>query len=272
MALVQSEKNGSFLTFDTDKHSYTLNGIHVPGVTTFIKGGLPESAMLTSWKIGQGAEFVWDHCADKGVDQSLKKEVLKNAKTAYTVRAQQAAAIGSMVHDYAYHFELNNHEEVKKILARANEHKDKEKILNGISKFEDWQKRNSDTLVASEEIVASVKHSFGGKYDRLASRNGLLVLSDFKTSNGFYVDQFIQLAAYVLAIEEWTDRRVSIIEILRFGKEDGKFETHVVDSRATIDEYIHQAVRCKQTYDFKNFWEKQKPFKVDYARSTKKTK
>jgi hypothetical protein len=100
---------------------------------------------------------------------------------------------------------------------------------------------------------------FCGKFDRLARRPGVgLVLSDFKTSSGIYADQKIQLAAYAVAIEFWMGLTVDAIEILRFGKDDGEFETELVTSKAAIHEFMQQAKRCRATYEFKKQWDRPK--------------
>jgi hypothetical protein len=127
----------------------------------------------------------------------------------------------------------------------------KDKLLNGIGKFKTWKEGNKDELIASESLIASPTHLFCGKFDRLARRNGRLILDDFKTSNSIYLDHFIQLGAYSIAIREWLGMNVEGLEILRFGKDDGEFETLLIDDPKEIKMFEEQAIRCRQTYEFR---------------------
>lgn len=264
---MRSEKDGHILEFDEEKHRYRLDGNAVPGTTTFAKGGYPTSELLTSWMIGQGAEYAYDHATGE------RKEVIKAAKTAYRVKAQEAASIGTTVHDYAY---LTESGRVREALQLLSEHEDSpnwEKINSGAKKFDTWHAQNKGETVLLEAIVASVVHQYAGKFDHLSLRNGLLVLSDYKTSNGIYVDQFIQLAAYAIAIEEWLDKwlaqynlplKVGGLEILRFGKEGGEdFQPLMVTEPAEIEAMKEQAIRCRQTYKFRLAWESDRRFKFN---------
>lgn len=260
--LIQSQCGENYLTFDDEKHIYNLNGEIVPGVTGFIKGGLPTAFYLTSWMIGKGAEFVvnyfrdWRTSEDEFPNADKVKELIKRAKTAYRKDAQAAADIGSIVHDYAYLVETNHPDRAQALIDIASYRADWAKIKNGIDKFVEWKKENNDEVVGAEQIVASVDHQFGGKFDRLGLRGKRLVLSDFKTSNGIYLDQFIQLGAYALAIKEWLGKTVDEIEILRFGKESGEFEVKGFKRKTDIKAFMDQAIRCRETFECVKTWEK----------------
>lgn len=244
------------LLFNEDTHRYTLDGNHVPGVTTFCKGGYPISEGLISWQKGEAAKYALDIGFQLGLvgdplSETRKKEILKEAKTKDKEKSEAAAELGTLLHDFAYYSELNNKEKVQEVLTIAERHPEWQKIKNEIDKFEAWKKENEDEMVASESIVASPIHQAAGKFDRLARRNGLLILSDFKTSNSIYIDHKIQLAAYRFMIREWLDLEVNGIEILRFGKDDGQFETELITDLKLLQELEMQAIRCRQTYAFK---------------------
>lgn len=271
MALIQSVKDKHYLTFDDVKHSYTLDGRHVPGVTTAMKGGYPQSAQLTSWMIGQGAKYTIDQVKAQWPDLD-EKAIIKGARTASKKVAEEAAGIGTIVHDYAYLTELGKIEEATKLVADNVDSPNWESINNGIKKFTGWKEENKDEIVSSEAIVAHVcpVHEgkeddsalcscYGGKFDRLAKRGDLLVLSDFKTSSGIYVDMFIQLAAYTIAIDQWLGLKVDAVEILRFGKEDGELQTLMMKGQ-DIEKFKQQAIRCRETYEFRKM-ESDKRFK-----------
>lgn len=271
MSLIQSTSNGHYLTFDDDKHRYILDGERVPGVTTFGHGGYPTSEALISWMKGQTGNAVFDALLSQQgggyyphvvfpISETERKEIVKKAKTADRTKSEEAADIGTLVHDFCYQTEVNKVVS-KELLDKIGLHKDKEKILAGVDKFTEWRKTNADEMVASESIIASPTHSFGGKFDRLARRDGKLILSDFKTSGAIYVDQFIQLAAYRIAIQEWLGMTVEGLEVLRFGKDDGEFETKMIDKPEEIKAFEEQAIRCRYTYIFRNKWESDKRFK-----------
>lgn len=266
MPLIQSIKDGHYLTFDEGRHEYFMDGERLPGVTTLVKSGMPESIPLTQWKIGHGVQWALDN-----KDKYSKAELIKLSKKAYEIESKKAASIGIFTHDYAYYTELGEISKANEILEKAKLEKDWNKIEQCINKFKEWHNETSDKIIASEKIVASIKHRYCGKFDRLVNRNGLVILSDFKTSSGIYVDQFIQLAAYTIAIKEWLDIDVDAIEIIRFGKTDGSFEVKTVKSKSSIEEFKQQAIRCIETYRFKSKWENSELFKYVSSR-TKKTK
>lgn len=261
MGIIVSEHNGHVLEFNEENHVYELDGDVVPGVTTLLKASLPTSFFLTSWMIGKGAEHVasyfkdWRTSEDDFPNEAKLKEVVKSAKTAYKKDANKAAGIGTIIHDFAYYTELGDHEKALAVLA-STKADDIGKVTNGVTKFKEWKAQNNDEIIATEAIVASPKYKFAGKFDRLARRNGRVVLSDFKSSSGIFVDMFAQLGAYALAIKEWMDITVDEVEILRFGKEKGEFEVRGFNKKADVKSFMDQAVRCIGTYNFMRKMEK----------------
>lgn len=269
MALIQSKKDEHQLTFDDIKHRYILDGNGVPGVTTFIKGGFPISFQLVNWMIGQGADYTYETLIKESThegnfiewpDNDSKKEIIKSAKVAYKKAAEEAAGIGTVVHDYAYLVETGKQREALVLLAEHEDTNQWDRINSAVKKFDEWKKQNESKILALEEIVASPTYQFGGKFDRLDHRNGRVILPDYKTSNGFYIDQFIQLAAYAIAIEEWKGIKVEGLEILRFGKENGEFETLLIDNPLEIQNLKEQAIFCRATFEFSKIWGKDKRF------------
>lgn len=254
--LIQSQSGENYLTFDDDAHTYTLNGKLVPGVTTILHNGLPTSHVLINWMVKTGAWYVI-HQLEQFPEQVnrlpkyLLDEIAKKSTGASKAEANKAAAIGSIVHDIAEKIESGK--EWDKAVVEA--HVDRAKIENCLKTFEEWREENKDEIIGHEDIIASVGHSFGGKYDRLCKRGKSLVLSDYKTSSSIYTSQFIQLAAYAIALEEWKGIKVDALEVLRFGKGDASFETKIIKSKKQIQELKDQFVRCRETYNFMKEWE-----------------
>lgn len=253
--LIQSESKGSYLTFDDTEHTYTLNGKLVPGVTTILHHSLPTSPYLITWMSKLAGQYVVNQLKQfpeqvNKLPDYLLEEVVKKSTQASKQEAKKAADVGSIVHDYCEKIEAGIPYEMETILT----HPDKDKIVNCLNKFEEWRVSNKDEITGHEEIIASVSYGFAGKFDRLCSRHGKLILSDYKTSGDIYTSYFIQLAAYAIALEEWKGLEVDGLEVLRFGKKDAKFEVELLTGKKKIQELKDQFVRCKQTYDFTQRW------------------
>lgn len=244
------------IQFNALSHRYKFNGKPAVGVTTFLKAGYPTSMGLIQWMKGQSINYTVDWFLNRGNTQGIteedRKELFKAAKAADQRPSQEAADIGTLIHDYCYLTELGKTREAESLYNQITQlpQDSKDKLLNGIGKFKAWN-TGGDELVKSEELVASPTHLFCGKFDRLARRNGRLVLGDFKTSNSIYLEHFIQLAAYRIAIREWMGLEVDSLEVLRFGKDDGEFETMLIDKPDEIKMFEDQAIRCRQTYEFR---------------------
>lgn len=259
------------LQFNEKSHRYKLDNKPVVGTTTFIKGGYPTSIGLIQWMKGQSIEYVIKWFEERGnVNDLLEdelKELFKNAKAADRKVSQEAADIGTLVHDFAYLTELGKTHEAQILYDRVVELPSEvsKKAIHGIDGFKDWKEKTQDVLELSETLVASIVYSFCGKFDRLARRKNRLILSDFKTAKSMYLDQIIQLAAYRIAIREWLGLNVEGLEVLRFGKEDGEFETLLIDDPKELQMFEDQAIRCRQTYELRKLendprwdWKKRK--------------
>jgi hypothetical protein len=65
----------------------------------------------------------------------------------------------------------------------------------------------------------------------------------------------IQLALYALLIKEWFNIKVDAIEVVRFGKEDGEFETKLISDPIQLKDLQEQAIRNISTVKFLKRWE-----------------
>lgn len=256
------------IQFNEASHRYKLDGKACVGTTTMVKAGFPTAMGLISWMKGQSINHLWNELmiqdvmtqtwnwkdsTEYGIDEVHRIEMFKAAKKADEKTSQEAADIGTLMHDYAYLTELGKTAEAEALYTQILQLPEeiKVKAINGITRFKDWKKTNTDELVASETLIASPTHLFCGKFDRLVKRNGVLILDDFKSSGSIYLEHFIQLGAYRLAIREWLGMNVEAIEVLRFGKEDGEFETMLIDDPKELQMFEDQAIRCRATYEFR---------------------
>lgn len=276
---MESRKGDHLLVLDEEKHRYTLDGRPVPGTTTFCKGGYPTSDQLTGWKVSEGSKYtariiqrLRKNKPLRVIGGELLAKIIRKSKKASEKVAKRAANIGTIVHDYAYITESGRAREALQMLSEHEVSEHWEKINNGAKKFDEWRAQNTGETVLLEAIVASVAHQYGGKFDHLSLRDGRLILSDYKTSTGIYVDHFIQLAAYAVAIEEWLSDwlaeyklplQVGGLEILRFGKEDGEYQPLLITNEIELRQLKAQAIRCRETYKFRLGWEADKRFKFN---------
>lgn len=247
----------------TAKVRYRLNGFAVPSVTTFIKAGLPTSEQLINWKIGKAAEFVLDHAALE--ERPPREEILKLSKVAWKKSTEEAQGVGVAIHSYAELSSLGKHEEAMAELQKSKDSPQWDEIISAAHKVDEFMAQNRDTILFTEAIVASSKHGFAGRFDRLVHRTGMNIMSDYKTSKYFYVEQFIQDAAYSIAVAEWLNIKVDAFEVIRFGKQGGDFKRLLISDKEEVERLKQQALRCLDTYNEMKFWSKDERFK--YAKS-----
>ena len=243
----QSHDLAHTLEFNEGNHRYKLDGTYVPGVTTLIKATLPEGEGLIGWRVKQAIAYVHDrwNMLECAPEPGWREETDRNALVAHRQKLNEAGDIGSALHGYIEAREAGLQPPQAVLTREAMAAFDK-----AVGAYEEYLKQHGPVkLVSSEQAIASVKHQYAGKFDRISKRAKHLVLSDFKTSKAIYPSQLIQLGGYSLAIREWMGLKVQELEILRFGK-DGEFEALTIDDRPAILELEAQFVRCRQTFDF----------------------
>lgn len=263
------------LVFNEASHRYKLDGKAVTGVTTFQKNGYPTSMGLISWYKAQTGLAVLNALTVPGKDGLVPREgffplskerceeIIKEAKNADRAVSQEAADIGTICHAYAELYSVGKINEANAILQEVKDVPTFHLIKSCVDKYIEWEKTNKGILVHAEAIVASPKYLFSGKFDRLDRVGKKLILRDYKTSKDIFLDQYIQLAAYAIAIKEWLGLNVEGLEVLRFGKDDGAFETLLIDDPKEILMFKAQAIRCYDTHMFRKLendprwkWEK----------------
>ena len=109
-----------------------------------------------------------------------------------------------------------------------------------VNTFFAWQEQAGLTIPHSARVGYSTAHGFVGTLDGLATRNGLPVVLDWKTSNGLWPEMRLQVAAYALALSEMDGRTLDEAWIVRFNKDVPKhpedaFEAVKIDGKALAD-------------------------------------
>jgi len=204
------------LEFNEGSHRYKLDGKSIRGATT-IGSAYPKAEALIRWMIKQGIEE-------------------------YTTQAQKkkGGEIGTILHTFAECYEKGVPFDTR-FVTESPFQTECEQV---IERFTTWRKSNNDVILHSEELVASVDLQVGGKIDTLRRREGLgLVLSDYKTSKGIYMEQLLQvIGGYRRMFREWRHVVIPYVEIVTFPKlpEDGM---HIL--LADKDGWVKDGVRTE---------------------------
>jgi len=251
------------LTFNEGSHRYKLNNKPCPGWTTVIKSSYPTNVGLMNWMKTEAMKSLFSAITvpdEEGyypreafwpISEENFLELLKTHRDTHEDKAQEAADVCTLCHSYAELHSLGKKDEAEALLDKVRNVEKWPLIEKCINKYLAWEKTNKGELVLAEGLVASPEFGVCGKFDRLDSVNGKLRLRDYKTSKGIYLDHFIQEGGYDISIKEWFGLEVTEYEVLRFGKEDGEFESLLITDPEKLFKFRSQAIRCKATFDFK---------------------
>lgn len=256
------------IEFNENSHRYKMGLAggklaQTVGVTTFEKGGYPTSMGLISWMKGVTAEAIFAALTVPAaggfmpregfwpISEDTKKSLIQEAKIADREKSQEAADIGTICHGFAELHSLGQIKAAQALLEQVKGVPQWPLIEMCVNKYLEWDAQNKGKLVTAEALVGSPTFGFCGKFDRLDNVAGKLILRDYKTSKAIFLDQYIQLGGYSIAIKEWLGLDVQGLEVLRFGKDDGTFEALLVDDPKEIRIFQAQAVRCLDTHNFR---------------------
>lgn len=189
-----------------------------------IVGKLDKSAPLMYWATGCFYDRMLEEMRD-GV--SFTKDdilaMLEVSKGAYREKRDQAADVGTVVHDYAQKHNEEGINSVEDIDGYEDlDEADKVKAQNGQKAFDTWYAQLGGKSVESEFLVFSEKENFVGRCDDLVELdNGDLVILDYKTSKGVYTSQVYQVASYMKAREEeYPEQRIAGARLVHLIKDD----------------------------------------------------
>lgn len=227
MQIVSKDKTGKhLLVFDEDEHVYKLDGKIVPGATG-IKKAYPPSEALVQYMIRQG------------IDEYKTGKKLK-----------RKAGVGTVLHDYAFCLRTGKKFDEKVL----DGHVDADEIKTRMKLVDQFLLDQHDDVIMAEEIIASVDYQYGGKFDVLVRRGDEIILQDYKSSKGFFEDQFIQLGLYARALSEWKGIEVTGFEVIRFSEKAERPESFLIADSTALTEFIEQGLRCRQTLQFQDKW------------------
>ena len=208
MSIIKQMYGGEF-TFDEEAHAYFFNGDPVPGVTSILR--VIDKPALMPWAIGVTRDY-W--LAQVNAGRTDYAKIHKESWNANKKISKDAADIGKQVHLYAEMFFK------KQPLPELTT----DSAKRGVEAFHKWLEAHKVEVVASERLVFSKEHYYGGTCDFVAKIDGVLAVGDIKTSKGIFPEMRLQTAAYQHAMQEEKGMKFEARWIVRFDKVSGEFE------------------------------------------------
>lgn len=174
------------LVFYERSHRYRLDGNWCPGVTTLIKGGLPNE-VLKFWSARKVAEYIADYPERVDMLAAMGRGPMVKALAEVPFQFTEEARIrGTDVHNLAEQLVDGTAVEVPDHLV--------DYVTSCVDFLNEWRPR---PLIV-ERPLAHRTHWWAGKPDLFAELpDGRIILYDYKTSaSGVYETTAFQLAAY----------------------------------------------------------------------------
>ena len=214
--IIETKVGKETIFFDEEPHKFWRmeNGkkVRISGVTTFT-GIIDKSTPLIIWATRLSGAYLKDLLKNGTI---IGESEIDTAIKQHQIRKQEAADTGTQIHALVSAWIKQEQINIPADLDP--------KIRNGFDAFLKFQTEHKAKWLESEFIVYSETFDFAGIADAVAEIDGKLVLVDFKSSNSLYPEHAFQAAAYQLAYEEMTGKKIDHRLIIRFGKEDGEFE------------------------------------------------
>ena len=168
--------------------SYSIEGIEMPSVTTILDC-LGKGDALLYWAVNMACQYIE---VNAGLGLTIP-ELCRKAKTGWREAKEDAAAIGSEVHDMIEKYIKHGRDAVGNY---------KPEVERGFLAFLEWEKTHKVQWLQSEMEVYSIRKMFAGTLDAVAVIDGKAYVVDFKTSSGFWDTFPLQIAAYKYAAKE----------------------------------------------------------------------
>jgi hypothetical protein len=208
------------------KGGYRLqDGTRVPGTTTIINR-FKDSGGLMQWAFRQGQEG----------HEFLYEE------------RDEAASVGTIAHSMV--------EQHVRGLAVEQTLQDfsglpAEQVLKARGAFKaylTWERHTQLEIVRQEQSLVCECHRFGGTLDAIGMIDLERCLLDWKTANGLYPDNLVQLAAYrhLWEVNHPEEQLTGGFHLIRFSKDKGDFAHHYFPS---LDEAWRAFELMRELYD-----------------------
>jgi hypothetical protein len=198
---------------------------------TSATGVIDKSRFLIPWAVGLDQKFLLAYL-EKVKGPFSKEElfpIIDEAFKQHTVKKEEAADIGSKVHDWIERFVKAK---MSKTESPSIDDINDDNVLNGINGFLDWYNGHKIEFTGSERLIYSKEYDYCGIADFTAIVDGKNW--DFKTSKAVYPEHQYQLSAYWKAIEEEDNKLFDCGIILHVDKESGEFHSHKVSKEENL--------------------------------------
>jgi hypothetical protein len=254
-------RDGLFqIRFNPRKHTYAVNGPgfdgwewlpSVTGIGGVFDGG--KSFGLKKWAVDLAVKVFeeWALDNDAGVSVALASKRMREANTR---ESERAARVGRDVHEWVEKFLSSG-----KVPRRPSSAK-KPEVLGAIHSFEDWfhsgdgpHPGHKRTTLGTEVLVVHPSERFVGTLDWLWMEDGVVGVTDFKTSNRFYLSNIMQAVAYLTTVRNeraWCEHPKWRAEVLMLDKGGGEAELHVADGDDEIQAHWAAFLSCRYLFDW----------------------
>jgi hypothetical protein len=217
--------------------AYTIDGTDFPSVTTVLDC-LGKGDALMHWAVNLATTYIRQN---RGLGLSLD-ELLDNAAKNWMTAKNEAADIGSEIHDLIEKYIQHGRDAVGKY---------RPEVEHGFLAFLEWERAHGVKWIKSEFQIVSHVHGYAGTLDAICIYEDRPYVIDFKSSRGFYDTFGMQIAAYRKAAEEM-GHAIQGTGILRLDKVTGEpewkdyskdYDRDVTAFLKLLDFYYHAKVR-----------------------------
>ena len=232
-------------TFDAHFYKHTPTDLVYPSVTT--KSGILDAPYLKQWAVNLAITYIEKN--------GTSKDTLKKAKYLHKDVLEDAGGVGTIGHGYVDDYLRTWIKNKKQPLDIRKFITSEDVRLYAITRSCEAFCNDFEVIpIVSELNILSKKHRFGGQLDALmyVKINGRyhFCLVDWKTSNS--IDKFeyaMQVSAYWQGLFELTGLRPSKLLIVRFDKEQMKYEVMMIEQRPKVFEAFSH---LSKVYDIMN--------------------
>lgn len=230
----------SLLTFNPANHGHYYDGKRLLGVTTALSS-ISKGDGLTQWAVNQACDYARTSLLEpkeeleegqfrfvrNDLDEEQLNLVLMGAKYAWKARREEAAAIGTLAHDWVERYLKGEDPEwPENPFAR----KSAEAALQWIKSVK-WE------TVAIEHQIYIPELEVAGICDWYARIDGVLAVPDWKTSNSLHGTYAYQTAAYLKALEAEFGEPIPNRWLIRIDKNTGEVEPRFLPESTLARDY-----------------------------------
>jgi len=242
------------VVFNEAAHTYTNGkGELYTGCTT-ISEAWDKSFFLGPWYAKEAIEAVKAKLGEialliKGNGDPRKTpklaELLDECKGAAKHKSEKAKDDGTAAHEW---IESAIAKKIDPKLVRLPMPKSVE-AKAAVRAFAGWAKGKDIRWLATEEVVSSGEHKIGGKLDALASIDGIIFLTDVKTSSQLSPSYLLQCAGYDIMLREM-GLTVAGYLILRCPKDGSAAETLTITNGEDMKFFRETFLKQREAHRF----------------------